>query len=78
MYDSGSAGGYIYRQSLTLNSEHSLVPVRRKVKEHDEKMSSTSVEEFKQKETIREFSYTDDIEMLQREYGEVFNQSLPD
>ena len=41
MYDSGSAGGYIYRQSLTLNSEHSLVPVRRKVKEHDEKMSST-------------------------------------
>lgn len=74
--ESGSGGGYIYRQSFTLNSHQSLVPVDRKEKQL-KKLQSTSVDE-KRKETIRDFSYTDDIEMLQKDYYDVYNQSLPD
>ncbi len=37
------------------------------------RLESTSVEERKIKETIRDFSYSDDIQMLQHDYGEINN-----
>jgi hypothetical protein len=58
-----------------MNTEGSLVPIKRKsyAKKEAKKLYSTSVEEHKRKETRRDFSYSDDIEILQREYADVYN-----